>query len=145
MCRVLNQERLSLANISPSDGSTYLSETESILSRTAALSPDVAHGAPEVLAAFVGLRPSREGGARVGRDPVGILLRTATTAAAAGGGAGERGAGHGADDNKATVPLVHNYGAGGTGFQAGYGMALDAVQSVEGLLGGIAAVDKARL
>ena len=30
--------------------------------------------------------------------------------------------------------IVHNYGAGGTGFQAGYGMALDAVESVEEVL-----------
>lgn len=125
-----------------SDGSTYLSETESILSRTAALSPDIAHGAPEVLAAFAGLRPSREGGARVGRDPVGILLRTTSAAAACGGGAGERGAGQ---NDAITVPLVHNYGAGGTGFQAGYGMALDAVESVGEMLDGIAAFDKARL
>lgn len=30
--------------------------------------------------------------------------------------------------------LVHNYGAGGTGFQAGYGMALESVELVEDLL-----------
>jgi D-amino-acid oxidase len=30
--------------------------------------------------------------------------------------------------------LVHNYGAGGTGFQAGYGMGLEAVATVEELL-----------
>jgi D-amino-acid oxidase len=29
--------------------------------------------------------------------------------------------------------LIHNYGAGGTGFQAGYGMALDAVASADGV------------
>ncbi|KAI1364782.1 nucleotide-binding domain-containing protein [Xylaria arbuscula] len=31
-------------------------------------------------------------------------------------------------------PVVHNYGAGGTGFQAGYGMALDAVELAEDVL-----------
>jgi hypothetical protein len=30
--------------------------------------------------------------------------------------------------------VVHNYGAGGTGFQAGYGMALDAVRAAEPVL-----------
>ncbi|KAF4945381.1 hypothetical protein FGADI_11983 [Fusarium gaditjirri] len=32
------------------------------------------------------------------------------------------------------VVMVHNYGAGGTGFQAGYGMALDAVRAAESIL-----------
>lgn len=36
------------------------------------------------------------------------------------------------DGNKRAV--IHNYGAGGTGFQAGYGMALDAVDAAEPLL-----------
>lgn len=31
--------------------------------------------------------------------------------------------------------LVHNYGAGGTGFQAGFGMALESVALIDGLLG----------
>lgn len=30
--------------------------------------------------------------------------------------------------------VVHNYGAGGTGFQAGYGMAWEAVRTVEDIL-----------
>lgn len=30
--------------------------------------------------------------------------------------------------------IIHNYGAGGTGFQAGYGMAVDAVKAAESLL-----------
>ena len=30
--------------------------------------------------------------------------------------------------------VVHNYGAGGTGFQAGYGMAVDAVATVDDVL-----------
>lgn len=63
---------------------------------------------PEVLAAFAGLRPSREGGARIERDEISV--------------AGEK------------RTIVHNYGAGGTGFQAGYGMALDAVRSIEDVL-----------
>lgn len=54
------------------------------------------------------MRPSREGGARIERDE--ILVN------------GER------------RVIVHNYGAGGTGFQAGYGMALDAVKSIEDIL-----------
>ena len=33
--------------------------------------------------------------------------------------------------------MVHNYGAGGTGFQAGYGMALDAVRAAEEILKGV--------
>ena len=52
----------------------------------------------ELLAVASGLRPSREGGARVEAE---IL--------------------------EAGKLLVHNYGAGGTGFQAGMGMATDAV------------------
>ncbi|KXJ89813.1 FAD dependent oxidoreductase [Microdochium bolleyi] len=112
-----------------SDGSTYLSETESILSRTAALSPDLNNA--EVLAAFAGLRPSREGGARVERDPVGVAAAAGVVAEGTG---------------TTRVLLVHNYGAGGTGFQAGYGMALDAVESAADVLGGIiAGAEKARL
>ncbi|KAL5361179.1 hypothetical protein BJX96DRAFT_185172 [Aspergillus floccosus] len=88
------------------DGSTYSYETQSILERTSALNPELIN--PEVLAVFAGLRPSRQGGARVER---GELLV-----------AGKK------------RDIVHNYGAGGTGFQAGYGMALDAVASVEDIL-----------
>lgn len=62
----------------------------------------------EVLAAFAGLRPSREGGARVERDEVMVAGAKRT--------------------------VVHNYGAGGTGFQAGYGMAMEAVKTVEDVL-----------
>lgn len=61
------------------------------------------------MATFAGLRPSREGGARVEREEISI----------AGG-------------EKRVV--VHNYGAGGTGYQAGYGMAVEAVKSVEDIL-----------
>ena len=52
----------------------------------------------ELLAVSSGLRPSREGGARVEEE----ILETGKL-------------------------IVHDYGAGGTGFQAGMGMAIDAV------------------
>ena len=51
------------------------------------------------------MRPSREGGARVERDKNTL--------------------------SSDRCALVHNYGAGGTGFQAGYGMAVDAVKFAE--------------
>jgi D-amino-acid oxidase len=63
----------------------------------------------EVLAQFAGLRPSREGGARVERTTIKL------------------------DESRSGV-LVHNYGAGGTGFQAGLGMAHDAIGTVEDIL-----------
>lgn len=78
------------------------------MQRTTDLSSEFRQQSPEVLAVVTGLRPSREGGARVEMDEVVI--------------AGEKQA------------LVHNYGAGGTGFQAGYGMALDAVRVAEDIL-----------
>lgn len=85
---------------------TFSSESDSILRRTDHLSPEIRKGPePEVLATFAGLRPSREGGARVERSDVVV--------------------------DGVRRALVHNYGAGGTGYQAGYGMALDAVQSVD--------------
>ncbi|KAK7747795.1 D-aspartate oxidase [Diatrype stigma] len=90
------------------DGSTYASEVESILARTRDLSPEIRQQEPEVLAVFAGLRPSREGGARVEREEVQV---------------GEK-----------RRVLVHNYGAGGTGFQAGYGMALESVATIEDVL-----------
>lgn len=90
------------------DGATYSYETESILERTKNLDPLLREKEPEVLAVFSGLRPSREGGARVERQQVTV---------------------HGAKR-----ALVHNYGAGGTGFQAGYGMASDAVDTIADVL-----------
>lgn len=90
------------------DGSTYSYETESILDRTKKLGHELAEKEPEVLAVVAGLRPSREGGTRVERAQVVV---------------------NGRERN-----LVHNYGAGGTGFQAGYGMAVDAVKSVNDVL-----------
>ncbi|EEB07410.1 D-amino acid oxidase [Schizosaccharomyces japonicus yFS275] len=81
-------------------------ETQSILERAYALMPELTHGegvkAFKIRSVGVGLRPSRKGGARVELDVV----------------------------PGSSVPLVHNYGASGTGYQAGYGMSLDAVMLV---------------
>lgn len=78
------------------------------MDRARRLSSELSESEPEILAVVAGLRPSREGGARIERDKVTV--------------AGEE------------RVIVHNYGAGGTGFQAGYGMALDSVKSVEDIL-----------
>ncbi|KAF1849644.1 FAD dependent oxidoreductase [Cucurbitaria berberidis CBS 394.84] len=91
-------------------GDTFSSESESILKRTTTLLPEIlTGGAMEVLAAFSGLRPSREGGARVERTSIPL-------------------------DGSGSGILVHNYGASGTGFQAGLGMANEAVGTVEDVL-----------
>jgi D-amino-acid oxidase len=79
------------------------------VSRTTTLLPELFTGGMEVLAAFAGLRPSREGGARVERENLQL-------------------------DGSRNGVLVHNYGAGGTGFQAGLGMAQDAISSVQDIL-----------
>jgi D-amino-acid oxidase len=92
-----------------------MSETQSIMKRTKELSEDLRAEEPEILATVAGMRPSREGGARVEREQRVI------------------------DGRQRAV--VHNYGAGGTGFQAGYGMALEAVQHVKDVL---ATLDTAR-
>ncbi|OJJ65355.1 hypothetical protein ASPSYDRAFT_138980 [Aspergillus sydowii CBS 593.65] len=76
-------------------------ETRSILQRTGDLLPALKSNETKVLKVAVGFRPSREGGARVEREQF----------------------------NGRTV--VHNYGAGGTGYQAGMGMAQDAVGLVQ--------------
>lgn len=94
---------------STSTGDTYSSESKSIVERTTTLLPELLTGGMEVLAAFSGLRPSREGGARVERTSIQL------------------------DGSKNGI-LVHNYGAGGSGFQAGFGMAHDAILSVEDVL-----------
>jgi len=94
------------------DGSTYSHETKSIIERTSHLDTKLHKPEKEVLAAFAGMRPSRTGGARIERDSITVK--------------GQK------------KPLVHNYGAGGTGYQAGYGMALDAVQAAEDELKGLA-------
>ncbi|KAF9878470.1 d-amino acid oxidase [Colletotrichum karsti] len=78
-----------------STGDTFSHETDSILQRTASLSPEIQGGpAPDILAVAAGLRPSRKGGARVEKTEVTVRGKTRY--------------------------LVHNYGAGGTGYQAGY-------------------------
>lgn len=116
-----------------SDPATYAAETESIIARTKALYPSALSGlsttqepekkmagteiSAELLAAITGARPSREGGARIARED---LLLSSPAKSSHGGGLAARG-----------VTLVHNYGAGGTGFQAGRGMAVDAVALVE--------------
>jgi D-amino-acid oxidase len=92
-----------------STGDTFSSESESIVQRTTTLLPELLTGGMEVLAAFAGLRPSREGGARVERTNVEL-------------------------DGSRMGILVHNYGAGGTGYQAGLGMAQDAITTVEDVL-----------
>ncbi|KAL7933140.1 FAD dependent oxidoreductase [Trichoderma chlorosporum] len=91
---------------SVSDGATYSYETESIVNRCLKLCPELQQF--DVIASFAGLRPSREGGARIEREEIVV-------------------------DGKKKV-LVHNYGAGGTGYQAGYGMALEAVGTVDDVL-----------
>lgn len=73
------------------------------MDRTHKLSSELREKDSEVLAIVAGLRPSREGGARVEGVEVDV--------------GGRQGL------------IVHNYGAGGTGFQAGYGMALEAVEA----------------
>ncbi|KAL4883585.1 POT family-domain-containing protein [Aspergillus karnatakaensis] len=73
-------------------------ETQSILQRTGDLLPVLKDSQTKVLKIAVGFRPSREGGARVEREEI--------------------------EPGKI---VVHNYGAGGTGYQAGMGMAQDAV------------------
>ncbi|KAI9900976.1 hypothetical protein N3K66_005238 [Trichothecium roseum] len=100
------------------DSSTYAHETESILQRTRDLSPALRDSEHEVLAAFSGLRPSRIGGARIERAEVEVGGRRRV--------------------------VVHNYGAGGTGFQAGWGMSVDAVGAVDDILEGIGG-SKARM
>lgn len=93
------------------DDATYGDETLSILRRTTKLHPELRGKAVEILAVGSGLRPSREGGTRVEKQEIDV--------------AGEK------------RTIVHNYGAGGTGFQAGYGMATDAVEAAREVLGGI--------
>ena len=81
-----------------SSGDVYNFETDSILSRTKELLPILHDAETEILVSAAGLRPSRENGARVERE-----------------------------DLQIGKCVIHNYGAGGTGYQAGIGMAKDAV------------------
>lgn len=102
-----------------STGDTLASESESIVQRTTHLLPELVSEGMEVLAAFSGLRPSREGGARVERTTIPL------------------------QDSRTGI-LVHNYGAGGTGFQAGLGMAQEAISTVEDVIS-ILPQEKSRL
>lgn len=81
-----------------STGDTFAHEADSIWKRTTTLNPSLDVHGTEILATFAGLRPGRLGGARI------------ETEARADGRI-----------------VVHNYGAGGTGYQAGFGMAMEAV------------------
>ncbi|KAL4961173.1 FAD-binding oxidoreductase [Aspergillus stella-maris] len=90
-------------------------ETESILQRTGDLFLALKSSETEVLRVAVGFRPSRDGGARVERQEI-----------------------------KAGT-VVHNYGAGGTGYQAGMGMARDAVDLVQDVLQSLAQASKLQL
>ena len=105
---------LSTSDLLNSTADTFGDETRSILSRTKAMLPALDSTDTEILIALSGLRPSREGGARVEREDASLKDR------------GHRGV------------IVHNYGAGGTGFQAGYGMAVEAVSLVSQELHGLA-------
>lgn len=78
------------------------------MKRATALSAELRQETPEILGVIAGMRPSREGGARVERQAISIGGQSRV--------------------------LVHNYGAGGTGYQAGWGMALEAVQQVNDVL-----------
>ncbi|KZL82495.1 fad dependent oxidoreductase, partial [Colletotrichum incanum] len=98
-----------------SSSDTFAHETESILQRTTSLSVELGQQKLDVLASFSGLRPSREGGARVERTEIVV--------------------------NGEKRVLVHDYGAGGTGFQAGYGMALEAVETAKDVLAVLTEVD----
>ncbi|KAL5338360.1 FAD dependent oxidoreductase [Aspergillus crustosus] len=88
-----------------SDPRARENETKSILQRTGDLLPVLKEDQTEVLKVAVGFRPSRETGARVEREEI-----------------------------QPGQTVVHNYGAGGTGYQAGMGMAKDAVGLIEDLL-----------
>lgn len=91
------------------DGSTHSHDNESILKHTEELSSELRRVLYEQLG-VVGLQPSREGGALISRDDVVDVV------------SGQQ------------RVIVHNYGACGTGFQAGYWMATEAIDTLEDLL-----------
>ncbi|GAB1211157.1 hypothetical protein ATERTT37_000269 [Aspergillus terreus] len=88
-----------------SDSNVREHERQSILQRTGDLLPVLKNGETKILNVAVGFRPSRQDGARVEREEI-----------------------------HAGKTVVHNYGAGGTGYQAGMGMAQDAVNLVKDIL-----------
>ena len=93
-----------------STGDTSGAESEDIWRRTSGLATELNASETQILGAFSGLRPSREGGARVERENQAAK-----------------------NDSQRRI-VVHNYGAGGTGFQAGYGMAVEAVDAARDVL-----------
>ena len=86
---------------------TLKAQTDDVLKRTTTLFPKILNDNPhgnkiedlEVIRVVAGLRPGRHGGTRIEKEKF--------------------------DEGKV---LVHNYGAGGYGYQAGLGMAYKAVQ-----------------
>ena len=95
---------MSLTSHLSSDITISASETASILSRTGELlsTLDATPSSIEILAVSAALRPSRNGGTRVERQEY---------------------------ENGRII--IHNYGAGGIGYQAGIAMANDAVNLAE--------------
>ncbi|GMM30670.1 hypothetical protein DAMA08_034150 [Martiniozyma asiatica (nom. inval.)] len=81
------------------NGDTFASETEDIIKRCTELCPAILDHPLKIIREASGLRPTRNGGARI----EGQVL----------------------EDGKL---IVHNYGAGGYGYQSGYGMAVNAVK-----------------
>lgn len=84
-------------------GDCFKFETEDILKRTTQLMPELLHQDFEIIRVAAGLRPSRHGGTRIEKQELG--------------------------DGKA---VIHNYGAGGYGYQSGLGMAFNAVSLLRG-------------
>ncbi|GMF06424.1 unnamed protein product [Ambrosiozyma monospora] len=80
-------------------GNTFANETEDIIKRTTALLPKILDRPLDILKVAAGLRPSRHGGVRIELEDAG--------------------------EDKV---LIHNYGASGYGYQAGFGMSFKAVQ-----------------
>lgn len=78
-------------------GDTFEMETEDIIKRTTELFPEILDRPLEIIRVAAGLRPSRHGGPRIEVEHVEDKL------------------------------LVHNYGASGYGYQAGFGMSHKAV------------------
>lgn len=75
-------------------GDTFSFETEDILRRTTELLPKILDKPLEIVGIASGLRPYREGGVRIEKEK-----------------------------SKSGKLIIHNYGAGGYGYQAGFGMA----------------------
>lgn len=102
-----------------SDINAYSNETESILARTRQLCKELDQQPFEVLGAYAGFRPSRQGGPRIEREEIIV--------------------------NDVQRLLIHNYGADGTGFQAGYGLATDAVNKAQDFLSEILATTSSNI